>query len=230
MREKGRETLEDLLAEHEVSGEDLSDDDRAEVTGPIDVSPNKEMSSADEEKLSRLAARARAATKRGVELILEIKEILAEAYELHDHVGRASTFGAWVAENLPDLTERTVQRYLKIHKVFGAVKTDTLSRFDVTALYILSEDKVAVTSREMALLIAEGGGRITAAAARQFASNPWNTGDRRSLPARQPAQRLKQIRIAIEGGEVVIKPKTTQLTVAAALEQAATRWTQAENG
>ncbi len=217
MKEKRRESLVNL----ERDDSELPDEGRENSETAIMTASSTVMTAEDEDQLASLATRARAANKRGVELILEIKQILAEAYELHHRIGCGSTFGTWVAENLPDLSQRTVERYMKIHKVFGDATADTLSRFDVTALYLLSEEKVSLTSRQMALLIAKGGGRITAAAARQFATNPWDH-DSNGAPSRKnvPVRTPKPVPITVSGGEVIVKLLTDQVSVAAALEEA----------
>lgn len=221
MKAKHEESLAQLIANGQTDTVPSLEPAGERLVNSVSEPEPTAIDSDTENRLKELAEQARSANKRGVELLLEIKDILAEAFELHEHVGRASTFGAWVAENFPDLSQRTVERYLKIHKVFADTNADTLSQFDVTALHILSEARVSLNSRKMALLLAAGGGRITAKAARHFATNPWDqVSNNDSLPKATQNRTPKAIQIAVNGGEVIVKPLTDQLTVAAALEEA----------
>jgi hypothetical protein len=219
MTDKQKNSLREILDERQ---EIACDAPTSHDGNQADRAAMLPLMSADEEKLNELGRRARLANKKGVELLLEIKEILAEAHGLLAQVGRGSQFGAWVEEHFPDLSERTVQRYLKVHQAFKNENAAALAQFDVTALYLLSEDKVTDTTRSMALLIAKDGGRITTEAARHFAANPWDANSKKSADPRPESKSKPTVRKRIEtdSGEVVVNLRSSNGNIMNALKEA----------
>jgi hypothetical protein len=79
---------------------------------------SRELTPEEEGQLKELTSRARTANQRGVELLLEIKDILFSAHEIFCRAGRLGRYSAWVAENFPTLSQKTAERYLKVHNIF----------------------------------------------------------------------------------------------------------------
>ena len=201
---------------------------RHEPAATLVASEVRELTESELQELAELTARARAANQRGVELLLDMKDILARAHALFCRVGRLGEYGEWVARNFPDLSQRTAERYLKVHQVFRDEPDETLLKFEVTALYLLCEEKTPRLARKWAVEEALRGATMTAQHARlliaaaslieKATSNGEHKPHDEATKATPQAPRMKPIETA--GGLVIVRPKDGVLNVVAALREA----------
>lgn len=121
----------------------------------------------DDADLDRHAEAIEAAKRSVVEGMLEIGRHLQAVQQKLGGKGRDGEFLPWVQDRC-GFTSRTAYNYLSAFKVFGALKCETVSHFDQSAMYLLASDSAPEAAAEKAIGLAKKGEHITRGIAKEI--------------------------------------------------------------
>lgn len=130
--------------------------------------------------LAKLAEAIRSASRRAAADLILIGTLLGR---VRDALPRGE-WSPWCAREL-GWSQATVYRFLAVAAAFGRLADASLARFDPTALYALAQLGTPPAARAWACQLAEGGHRVTRAAALEIL-DAHRPGSKRDGPGPHP--------------------------------------------